>query len=75
MEGHELINHLGVQPRHAEEMRHNPEAVREQLSQSMCNNAGFKRLLEQGATLRYQFTEYPSGQPIASQRFQAADCP
>ncbi|MBD7978194.1 MULTISPECIES: PA3611 family quorum-sensing-regulated virulence factor [Pseudomonas] len=75
VEGHELINHLGVQPRHAEEMRRNPEAVREQLSQSVCNNAGFKRLLDQGATLRYQFTEYPNGEPISSQRFQATDCP
>jgi hypothetical protein len=57
VEGHELINHLGVQPRHAEEMRRHPEAVREQLS------------------LRYQFTEYPNGEPISSQRFQATDCP
>jgi hypothetical protein len=74
VEGHELVNHLSVLPRHAEQMRANPDTVRAQLGASVCRNAGFHELLVEGATLRYQFNEYQNDRPVTTQRFTKADC-
>ncbi|WP_439861299.1 quorum-sensing-regulated virulence factor family protein [Pseudomonas sp. MBLB4136] len=74
VEGNELINHLSVRAGHAAQMRGNPDTVRAQLADSVCRNAGFRRLLAQGAVLRYQFSEYQSNRPVTSERFAKADC-
>lgn len=74
VEGNELINHLSVQPRHAAQMRANPDAVRQQLGSSVCSNQGYRQLLASGAVLRYQFSEYKTNQPITTERFSKADC-
>lgn len=74
VEGRELINHLSVRKDQAEKMRQNPETVRQQLGASVCNNNGYRQLMARGAVMRYQFTEYKSNRPVATQRFQASDC-
>lgn len=74
VEGNELINHLSVRQGHAEQMRSNPESVRSQLAASVCKNAGYRQLLASGAVLRYQFSEYKSNRPVATERFAKADC-
>lgn len=74
VDGHELVNHLSVLPRHAAQMRANLATVRAQLGASVCRNPGFHQLLEEGATLRYEFSEYQSDRPITTQRFTKADC-
>ena len=74
VEGRELINHLSVRPAHAQQMRANPDTVRNQLGRSVCNNPGYLRLLAQGAVLRYQFSEYKSNRPVTTERFTKADC-
>ncbi|TLX53035.1 hypothetical protein DN824_20380 [Stutzerimonas nosocomialis] len=74
VDGNELVNHLSVQPRHAAQMRDNPGDVRGQLAQSVCNNEGLRVLLQQGAVLRYEFSEYQSNRPIATERYSASDC-
>lgn len=72
--GNELINHLSVQPRHAAQMRDNPDQVRSQLTASVCNNEGLRMLMNQGAVLRFEFSEYQSKKPITTERYQASDC-
>lgn len=69
-----LINHLSVRPEHAEKMRQNPAAVRQQLTASVCGNSNFRLLLSSGAILRYQFSEEGSHWPVASESFIADDC-
>jgi len=73
-EGSELINYISVQPRHAAMMRDNPKQVRKQLVDSVCANQGFKKLLQEGATLRYEFSEYKSNRPVATERFTIKSC-
>lgn len=73
-EGSELINYISVQPRHAAMMRDNPQTVRKQLQDSVCKNQGFRKLLNEGATLRYEFTEYKSNRMVANERFNAKAC-
>ncbi|MDG1583023.1 quorum-sensing-regulated virulence factor family protein [Pseudomonas sp. GOM6] len=75
VEGTELINHLSVRPAHAEQMRANPDTVRAQLANSVCSNPGYQQLLLKGAALRYEFSEFKSNLPVATERFSAADCP
>jgi len=74
VDGNELVNHLSVQPRHAAEMRDNPKQVRTQLASSVCNNEGLRQLMNQGAVLRFEFTEYQSKKPITTERYRASDC-
>ncbi len=74
VQGHELINHLSVRSEHAGQMRGNPDKVRAQLAESVCRNPGFRRLLAQGATLRYEFSEYKSNRPVTNERFSKTDC-
>ncbi|MFI8479616.1 quorum-sensing-regulated virulence factor family protein [Pseudomonas sp. NPDC078700] len=74
VEGHTLINHLSVQPRHAAQMRNNLDAVRAQLGKSVCNNGGFHKLLSEGAELRYEFTEYKTNRPVVRETFDKGDC-
>lgn len=74
VDGKELVNHLSVQPRHAAQMRDNPELVRSQLSVSVCGNQGLRTLLNKGAVLRYDFSEYKSNRPITTERYSSADC-
>ena len=74
VEGRELINHLSVRAEHAANMRANPDLVRAQLASSVCRNAGFRRLLANGATLRYEFSEYRSNLPVTRERFSETDC-
>ncbi|QLF92613.1 hypothetical protein HW090_05180 [Pseudomonas sp. ABC1] len=71
---HELVNHLSVQPSHAAQMRSNPDDVRKQLGASVCNNAGLRELLSQGAVLRFEFSEYKTEKRIATERYNAKDC-
>ena len=74
VDGNQLVNHLSVRPAHAAQMRANPEQVRAQLSNSVCANDGYRRLLAQGALLRYEFSELRSNRPIASETFHQSDC-
>lgn len=74
VDGQTLINHLSVREAHAAQMRSNPGQVRQQLSASVCRNEGYRKLLEQGAELRYQFTEYRSNRPILTETFRKPDC-
>lgn len=73
-EGSELINYISVQPRHAAMMRDNPKQVHQQLLESVCSNQGFRKLLADGATLRYEFSEYQSNRPVVTERFAAKSC-
>ncbi|MET1076567.1 MAG: quorum-sensing-regulated virulence factor family protein [Pseudomonas sp.] len=74
VDGQDLVNHLSVQSGHAGEMRGNPDAVREQLTGSVCRNNGYRQLLSRGAGLRYEFSEYKSNLPVVTERFKASDC-
>jgi hypothetical protein len=74
VEGHELVNHLSVRGEHAANMRANPDLVRAQLAGSVCRNPGFRRLLANGATLRYEFSEYRTNRPVTRERFRQSDC-
>ena len=73
-EGTELINFISVQPRHAAMMRDNLKQVRQQLQESVCTNKGFRTLLIDGATLRYEFSEYKTNRSVAVERFTAKSC-
>ncbi|QWA51974.1 hypothetical protein C4C37_10145 [Pseudomonas amygdali pv. lachrymans] len=72
--GNELINHLSVREGQAQQMRANPDVMRNQLGNSVCHNNGFRQLMTKGAVLKYQFTEYKTNRPVATQTFQASDC-
>lgn len=74
VDGNELVNHLSVRPRHAAQMRDNPQQVRSQLASSVCNNDGLRQLMAQGAVLRFEFNEYQSKKPITRERYRASDC-
>ncbi|WP_375737635.1 quorum-sensing-regulated virulence factor family protein [Pseudomonas boanensis] len=74
VDGKELVNHLSVRPSHAAQMRANPDSVRAQLGASVCRNTGYRQLLARGAGLRYEFNEYKTNRPIATERFKASDC-
>ncbi|MCQ4312106.1 quorum-sensing-regulated virulence factor family protein [Pseudomonas stutzeri] len=74
VDGNELVNHLSVQPRHAAQMRDNPKQVRTQLAASVCSNDGLRQLMNQGAVLRFEFSEYQSKKPITTERYRASDC-
>ena len=74
VEGNELINHLSVRPGHAAQMRGNPDTVRAQLTNSVCSNPGYRKLLVSGAVLRYQFSEIQSNRPVTTERFSKSDC-
>lgn len=72
--GKELINHLSVREGQAQQMRANPDLMRNQLGNSVCHNNGFRQLMTKGAVLKYQFTEYKTNRPVVTQTFQASDC-
>lgn len=72
--GKELINHLSVRESQAQQMRANPDAVRNQLGASVCHNTGYRQLMDKGATLKYSFTEYKTNRGIIVQTFKASDC-
>jgi RNA:NAD 2'-phosphotransferase (TPT1/KptA family) len=74
VDGNQLINHLSVRESQAEEMRRDPKTVYLQLGASVCRNKGFRRLMAQGAVMRYDFTEYKTNRAIATQSYTAADC-
>ena len=74
VEGNELINYLSVREGHAQQMRANPQSMREQLTASVCSNTGYRQLLARGAVLRYQFTVYKTNLAVATERFSKSDC-
>jgi hypothetical protein len=74
VEGSELVNHLSVRSEHAAKMRGNPDTVRAQLANSVCQNAGYRQLLARGAGLRYEFSEYRTNRPVTTERFSKTDC-
>lgn len=74
VEGKVLIDHLSVLESHAVKMRANPDAVRNQLGASVCNNAGYRQLMAKGALLKYEFTEYKTNRKVATHTFKASDC-
>lgn len=74
VQGTELINLLGVREAHAEQMRNNPESVRLQLGRSVCRNSGFVQLLNEGATLRYEFRQLEDDSLVTRELFTAANC-
>lgn len=74
VDGHTLVNHLSVRAEHAAQMRAHPDTVRAQLGASVCANKGFVELLDQGAELRYQFSEYRSNRPVVSETFTSKNC-
>lgn len=74
VKGKQLINHLSVRASHARQMQSNPEKVRDQLGASVCSNKGYRQLLERGAVLTYEFTEYKTNAPVGTQAFDAQSC-
>ena len=74
VDGNALINHLSVREGQAQQMRANPDAMRNQLGNSVSHNNGYRQLMTKGAVLKYQFTEYKTNKAIATQTFQASDC-
>lgn len=74
VEGNELINHLSVRPGHAAQMRDNADSVRAQLTNSVCSNPGFRKLLVDGAVLRYEFSDIENNRLVTTERFGKADC-
>lgn len=72
--GKELINHLSVRESQAQQMRGNPDAVRNQLGASVCHNTGYRQLMDKGAILKYSFTEYKTNRGVIVQSFKASDC-
>lgn len=72
--GPQLINHLSVRASHAQQMRANPDKVRDQLGASVCSNTSYRQLLAKGALLTYQFTEYKTNRPVATENFDASSC-
>lgn len=72
--GPQLINHLSVRASHAQQMRANPDKVRDQLGASVCSNTSYRQLLAKGALLTYQFTEYKTNRPVATENFDANSC-
>lgn len=74
VQGPQLINHLSVRASHAQQMQANPDKVRDQLGASVCSNTGFRQLLARGAVLTYQFTEYKTNRPVATENFNAQSC-
>lgn len=75
VEGMQLIDHLSVQSDRADQMRANPKAVYFQLGQSVCLNKGYRELMAKGAVMRYDITENKTNRPVASVKFEEADCP
>lgn len=74
VEGNVLIDHLSVLESHADQMRANPDDVRNQLAASVCHNNGYRQLMTQGAVMRYQFTEFKSKRPVTTLSYTTADC-
>lgn len=74
VEENTLINHIQVSSKQATQMRKYPKTTRNQLAQSVCTNAGYKSLLQQGAVLSYRFTEKGNKKAIAEELFFASDC-
>lgn len=74
VDGITLVNHLSVSPEHAAQMQDYPNAIREQLTASVCRTPNFISLLRNGAQLRYEFTEKGSNRLVAVERYDAADC-
>ncbi|MBO6277994.1 MULTISPECIES: PA3611 family quorum-sensing-regulated virulence factor [Pseudomonas] len=74
VDGTVLINNLEASPTLAAQMRSNPEETVPQLGRSVCSNAGFRTLMNQGATLRYSFKEYKNNKPVMTQDFRAENC-
>lgn len=74
VDGTVLINNLETSPNLAAQMRSNPDETIPQLGKSVCSNAGFRTLMQQGATLRYSFREYKTNTPVLIQDFQANNC-
>lgn len=75
VDGNQLIDNLSVQPGYAEQMRANPKAVYLQLGASVCRNPNYRKLMAQGAIMRYEFSENKTNRPVASVSFQESDCP
>lgn len=74
VEGLALINHIAVSQTEAREMRDHPEAVRIQLTASVCTNEANQKLMLSGAELRYEFKEFRNQQLITVQAFNRHDC-
>jgi hypothetical protein len=74
VEGKSLIDHLSVRESHAQKMRSNPEAVYYQLGASVCRNTAYRQLMDRGAVMVYEFSEYKTNRPIVTHKFKAADC-
>lgn len=74
VQGKELVDHLAVQPSHAAQMRANPQTVYLQLGASVCRDPSFRKLMAQGAIMRYDFSEYKTKKPVATHRYTAQDC-
>ncbi|WP_017906146.1 PA3611 family quorum-sensing-regulated virulence factor [Pseudomonas asplenii] len=75
VEDNQLIDHLSVQSDYAQSMRDNPKVVYLQMGASVCRNVNYRKLMAQGAIMRYEFTENKSNRPVASVRFVESDCP
>ena len=74
VDGTVLINHLEVRPETAAQMRSNPDVAIPQLGRSVCQNAGYRKLMAKGAIMRFAIKEYKTNKPVLVQDFQAANC-
>ncbi len=63
--GNELINHLSVREGQAQQMRANPDVMRNQLGNSVCHNNGFRQLMTKGPS---SSISSPSTRPTARLR-------
>lgn len=75
VEGKELVDHLSVQSVRAPKKCAPTRKPCTCNCASVCRNPNYRKLMAQGAILRYEFTENKTNRPVASARFQESDCP
>ena len=74
VDGTVLINNLEASPTLAAQMRSAPEAAVPQLGRSVCSNPNFRKLMSQGATMRFDIKEYKNNKPVLTQDIRAENC-
>ena len=74
VDGTVLINNLEASPNLAAQMRSAPEQAVPQLGRSVCSDPNFRKLLSQGATMRFDIREYKTNTSVLTQDIRAENC-
>ncbi|MFJ7886331.1 PA3611 family quorum-sensing-regulated virulence factor [Pseudomonas sp. NPDC096917] len=74
VDGTVLINNLEASPNLAAKMRSAPELAVPQLGRSVCSDPNFRKLLKQGATMRFDIREYKTNNSVLTQDIRADNC-